>query len=72
MEVVIIARLLGCIHVYWLYQLHTTASTVRLQNRLEPIMLLNLPIMLFGNASIFPLLCFKFPYYASNFSYYAR
>ena len=23
-------------------------------------MLLNLPIMLFGNASIFPLLCFKF------------
>ena len=25
--------------------------------RLAPIMLLNLPIMLFGNASIFPLLC---------------
>ena len=30
------------------------------QSRLEPIMLLNLPIMLFGNASKFPLLCFKF------------
>ena len=28
--------------------------------RLEPIMLLNLPVMLFGNASNFPLLCFKF------------
>ena len=28
--------------------------------RLEPIMLLNLPIMLFSNALIFPLLCFNF------------